>query len=199
MSRVRAPAASEGSVIAELVLQSDCRMLTALFGPSVKRLLQHLQSRPGNPYSSDNTLVIADDTGSVIGAMVGSVVAATRKSNLRAAGSLFAWYGPALVARLPGLLRAGATLEGLEPQDFYLSHIAVLPAHRGHGEGGALLRASEDRARRLDACRVVLDVEISNERARAFYERAGYRQLSAVRIDLRRGGVFSFFRLGKTL
>jgi ribosomal protein S18 acetylase RimI-like enzyme len=186
-------------VIAELVLQSDCRMLCALFGPSVKRLLQHLQARPGNPYSFDNTLVIADDDGAVIGAMVGSVVAAMRKSNLRAAGSLFRWYGPSLIARLPGLLRAGKALGDQQPRDFYLSHIAVLPEHRGHGEGGVLLRASEERAKGLGAGRVVLDVDVNNVRARAFYQRLGYGQLSVVRIDLRRSGVFTLFRLGKTL
>jgi ribosomal protein S18 acetylase RimI-like enzyme len=131
--------------------------------------------------------------------MVGSVVAASRKANLRAAGALFRWYGPALIARLPGLLRAGKALEDLRPQDFYLSHIAVLPERRGHGEGAVLLHASEERATKLGARRVVLDVDENNVRARAFYERMSYRQLSVVRIDLRRSGVFSFFRLGKTL
>jgi ribosomal protein S18 acetylase RimI-like enzyme len=194
----RPPIPAESADVAELILQSDCGMLPALFGPSVKSLLQHLQRRPDNPYSSTNTLVIAF-ADRVAGAMVGSPVAATMKANLRTAGHLFTWYGPAVIARFPGLLRAGKALDDLRTNDFYLSHIAVLPELRGRGAGSLLLRASEERAKALGAGRVVLDVEEHNDRARAFYARLDYREVSLVRIDLRRMGAFAFLRLGKTL
>jgi ribosomal protein S18 acetylase RimI-like enzyme len=196
---VRLPASSEKEAISELVLQSDCGMLSALFGPSVRTLLQHLQGRPDNPYSSTNTLVIVDEAGQAAGALVGSPAAATRKANIRTAGHLLAWYGPALIVHLPGLLRAGKALHGLGPNDFYLSHIAVRPELRGQGLGAVLLRAAEEHAKALGAQRVVLDVEEHNEGARAFYARLDYEDLSVVRIDLRRGGRFTFRRLGKAL
>jgi len=198
---VRSPVSSESEVISELILQSDCGMLPALFGPSVKSLLQHLQHRSDNPYSFNHTLVIADEAGSrsVVGAMIGSPVASTRGANLRTAGHLFTWYGPCLIARFPGLVRAGKALDDLQPEDFYLSHVAVLPEHRGRGAGSLLLRAAEERSRILGARRIVLDVEEHNERARALYARLGYRQVSLVRIDLRRMGVFTFIRLGRGL
>jgi ribosomal protein S18 acetylase RimI-like enzyme len=103
------------------------------------------------------------------------------------------------MARFPGLLRAGKALDDLRTNDFYLSHIAVVPELRGRGTGSLLLRASEERAKALGAGRVVLDVEEHNERARAFYARLDYQKVSLVRIDLRRMGAFTFLRLGKAL
>jgi ribosomal protein S18 acetylase RimI-like enzyme len=201
MYMVRLPVSSESEVVSELILQSDCGMLPALFGPSVTSLLHHLQHRSDNPYSFTHTLVIAEEAGSrsVVGAMIGSLAAATRRANLRTAGHLFTWYGPALITRFPGLIRAGKALDDLQPHDFYLSHIAVLPEHRGRGAGSRLLGAAEERSKILGARRIVLDVEKHNARAHALYARLGYRQLSLVRIDLRRMGVFTFFRLGKGL
>jgi hypothetical protein len=90
---VRSPDPTASAVISELILQSDCGMLPALFGPNVKSLLGWLLQRPGNPYSSANALVIMHKaTGpGVIGAMVGSLAAATRAANLRTAGQLARW------------------------------------------------------------------------------------------------------------
>lgn len=51
--------------------------------------------------------------------------------------------------------------------------LAVLPAYRGYGAGGALLSAVEEKARRTDCCRVTLEVREDNQ-ARNLYERAGY-------------------------
>lgn len=204
MFAVRSPHPEEDAVISELILQSDCGMLPALFGSNVKALLGWLLPRPGNPYSSANTLVITEDAaaparGEVIGATVGSPMAAARDSNLRTAGQLARWYGPAVIARLPRLARAGRAVESLARDDFYLSHIAVLPGCRGRGAGAQLLRVSEERARGLGARRLVLDVEEHSAGARAFYARMGYGQASVVRIDLGRHGLFSFLRLARDL
>ena len=210
MPTVRPAARTDADTVPELVLQSDCGLLPALFGPRVKSLLEWLLPRPGNPYSRSNTLVIEEDVAApaglsgpagsnVIGAMVGSLIAAARGSNLRTAGYLARWYGPAVIARLPRLARAGGAVESLARDDFYLSHIAVLPGCRGRGAGAQLLRASEDRARGLGARRLVLDVEEHNAGARAFYARMGYGQVSVVRIDLGGHGLFSFLRLARDL
>jgi ribosomal protein S18 acetylase RimI-like enzyme len=201
MFTVRAPRSTETETIAGLILQSDCGMLPALFGANVTPLLCRLQTAPANPYSAEHTLVIVDAErpGDVIGASLGSLAAEMRRTNLRTAGLLWGWYGPALIARLPRLDRAGAALEGQEPDDFYLSHIAVLAAHRGQGAGRELLGATEHHARRQGAGRVVLDVEEHNDGARAFYSRLDYRAASVIRIDLGRRGAFSFLRLTKGL
>jgi RimJ/RimL family protein N-acetyltransferase len=201
MVAVRPPAPAESGVVSELILQSDCGMLPALFGPGVPRLLAYLLSQPANPYCTANTLVIVEAArlGGVAGALVGSCAEAARRTNLHTAALLFAWYGPAVIARFPRLVRAGAALENLEPSDFYVSHIAVLPALRGRGFGKELLLAAEDRARQEGARRCLLDAEEHNERARSFYERLGYREESPLSIGLGRRGVFSFIRLLKEL
>ncbi|MGA2642169.1 MAG: GNAT family N-acetyltransferase [Spirochaetia bacterium] len=201
MFTIHPAAPTESGTVSELILQSDCGLLAALFGTTVKSLLSYLQARPGNPYSSTNMLVVSDDDGSrfVIGALVGALAAVTRRSNLRTAALLLAWYGPAVAARFPRLARAGKALDDLRRDDFYLSHIAVLPEHRGRGAGRELLRSGEERARQQGANRLVLDVEEHNDRARSFYARLDYRPASLLRIDLGRRGAFSFVRLFKDL
>jgi ribosomal protein S18 acetylase RimI-like enzyme len=57
-----------------------------------------------------------------------------------------------------------------------LNELFVRPAHRGTGVADDLLEAALDVARGQDLPldRIVLDVDPSNERARAFYERFGF-------------------------
>jgi RimJ/RimL family protein N-acetyltransferase len=52
--------------------------------------------------------------------------------------------------------------------------LAVLPGHRGTGVGRALLQAAEDRARREGCCKLTLEVQDDNARARALYQRFGF-------------------------
>lgn len=196
---VRPPYSAESGIVAELILQSDCGLLHALFGEEAAALLASLQSRPRNPYASENALVIAGEEGEVLGALVGSAAAAMRADEARTAALLLGWYGPVAILRFPRLARAGRALKSLRPDDFYLSHIAVLPGHRGRGLGRQLLLAGEERAARRGARRAVLDVERGNEGAIAFYGRAGYRLASRPVIDLGSRGAFSFFRLEKEL
>jgi ribosomal protein S18 acetylase RimI-like enzyme len=175
-------------------------MLPALFGGNVRALLERLQIETANPYSATNTLVIIRDSpgAPVVGAMVGSLVGTARRSNIHTAWLLARWYGPAVIARLPLLTRAGKAIEGMAGDDFYVSHIAVMPDSQRRGVGRELLLSGENRARENGARRIVLDVEEHNETARAFYARLGYRPLSPVRVDLGRIA-FCFLRLFKGL
>ncbi|MEX2186678.1 MAG: GNAT family N-acetyltransferase [Pirellulales bacterium] len=52
--------------------------------------------------------------------------------------------------------------------------LSVVPAFRGRGVGRVLLAAVEAKARRLDCCKVTLEVLADNARARAIYERVGF-------------------------
>ena len=54
--------------------------------------------------------------------------------------------------------------------------LAVLPSHRGKGIGRRLLEAVERKARTLGCCKVTLEVQEENRRARRIYERAGFAQ-----------------------
>jgi GNAT superfamily N-acetyltransferase len=55
--------------------------------------------------------------------------------------------------------------------------LAVLPQHRGGGVGKSLLAAAEERARRRGCCRLTLEVQDDNPRARALYERFGFEDV----------------------
>jgi GNAT superfamily N-acetyltransferase len=52
--------------------------------------------------------------------------------------------------------------------------LAVVPEHRGKGIGRALLTAAEERARRRGCCKLTLEVQDENRRARAVYTRFGF-------------------------
>ena len=57
-----------------------------------------------------------------------------------------------------------------------ISDYFVLPTCRGHGIGKRLLEAIEHRARELGCCRLTLEVQEHNSRARAIYGAAGFAQ-----------------------
>jgi len=54
--------------------------------------------------------------------------------------------------------------------------LAVLPAYRGRGIARQLLAAAEAKARALDCCKLTLEVQENNHRARRLYARAGFAQ-----------------------
>jgi len=56
--------------------------------------------------------------------------------------------------------------------------LAVSPAVRGRGVGGALLQAVEDEARRCGCCRLTLEVKADNHRARKLYRSFGFERRS---------------------
>ena len=52
--------------------------------------------------------------------------------------------------------------------------LAVIPKYRGRGIGRALLSAAEARAKSRGCCKLTLEVQDGNARARALYERFGF-------------------------
>ena len=54
--------------------------------------------------------------------------------------------------------------------------LAVLPSHRGRGIGRRLLETVEQQARSSGCCKVTLEVQEDNRRARRLYQAAGFAQ-----------------------
>jgi ribosomal protein S18 acetylase RimI-like enzyme len=71
--------------------------------------------------------------------------------------------------------------------------LAVLPAWRGRGVGSRLLDALETKARALGCCKVTLEVQENNARARALYGRKGFGQ--ATYVEAAGGALFYSKRL----
>lgn len=82
---------------------------------------------------------------------------------------------------------AGPLLRGLRTErvirppargEYYLAHLAVAPAWRGHGFGTTLVEWLAGRGRRQGHHCVALDVAADNPRAQALYERLGFHVCS---------------------
>jgi GNAT superfamily N-acetyltransferase len=69
-----------------------------------------------------------------------------------------------------------------------ISDYFVFPEHRGVGIGRRLLGAIEQHARELGCCRVTLEVQENNHRARRVYTAAGFSQ--AVHVPEAGGALF---------
>ncbi len=54
--------------------------------------------------------------------------------------------------------------------------LAVLPTERGRGVGRRLLEAVADKGRTLGCCKLTLEVQENNQRARRLYESVGFAQ-----------------------
>lgn len=90
-------------------------------------------------------------------------------------GDLWAIYG------MGSLWRAGALAllsRDVDNERFLMDGIAVAPEARGAGVGTSLLHAICDEARLRGYSAVRLDVIDSNNRARALYEREGFRPVA---------------------
>jgi ribosomal protein S18 acetylase RimI-like enzyme len=63
--------------------------------------------------------------------------------------------------------------------------LAVLAEHRGRGVGRSLLRAVEEHARRHDCCKLTLEVQEDNPRARALYDSFGFEDVVVQKLPTR--------------
>ncbi|GAA0537456.1 GNAT family N-acetyltransferase [Halorubrum ejinorense] len=75
-------------------------------------------------------------------------------------------YAAASVESPPPVFAAGDRL--------HLGELYVREPYRGEGVAGALLDRVDETAAARDCERVTLDVDVANERARAFYEKRGF-------------------------
>ena len=107
---------------------------------------------------------------------------------LVAGGGALAWLDDEAV---------GSARYGHQPDHLYIGRIAVLPAYRGRGIGGALVTHLEEEARQLGYAEAHLETRLALDRNLALYARLGY-QIREI-VPHPRNPTFSFARLGKML
>ncbi|GLS87523.1 molybdopterin-guanine dinucleotide biosynthesis protein MobC [Cypionkella aquatica] len=139
--------------------------LGTVMGPAPKAL--HFLTRV---LRANHAIVALDDAGNLLG-MAGFKTAAGSFAGGEIADIRHVYGSFGAAWRLPLLWM----LSDDEQAHFLLDGICVAPAARGLGIGSALMTAIEAEARARGYASVRLDVIDSNWRAKALYQRLGYR------------------------
>lgn len=87
---------------------------------------------------------------------------------------LIAWAGAQAVGQVSLVWRPMNDPLAAQLDCPWVVDLLTHPAYRSRGVGTALLRACEEAARAHGAARIGLGVGVTNQRARALYERLGY-------------------------
>jgi ribosomal protein S18 acetylase RimI-like enzyme len=125
----------------------------------------------------------------LVGARLRAAVA-LRKSDLLAADAGVA----------DRLQLAGRTLLKVQPDEFYISRIAVAQAARGRGLGERLLQEAEREAIRRGCARLVLEVAPESAAARRLYERERFTEIAVKKVvDPVTGRSLEYVHLAKSL
>ncbi|WP_235945950.1 GNAT family N-acetyltransferase [Saccharibacillus alkalitolerans] len=140
--------------------------------PDTLAALEELFRQPGCRLSFSNAIVCEDQEGGIAGFALGY------------AGDDAEALDEPLLRRLR---EQGLPTDGLVPEarpgEYYLDSLAVSGAYRGAGIGTTLIEAFERRAAELGWRKAMLVVDRANPKARALYERLGYREDGSVELS----------------
>ena len=104
----------------------------------------------------------------------------TFKLVLPMAWQIFSFYNPWELLRLAVRAPLAADGEETRPDEFYVSHLAVLPEFRRQGVGRALLNQADTLARSSGLAKCALCVDIDNPNAQQLYLSQGYQMAKTV-------------------
>ncbi len=92
-------------------------------------------------------------------------------------------------------------IKEVENDEYFISNLAVLPEHQGHGLGKFLLQQVEDKAMELGFHKLALTVDVENTRASSLYQQTGFRLIQTIEIEPLRKlmGYSGFHRMVKDL
>ena len=156
----------------ELIMLSAPGYLPYIFGSGARDLLSILFPDTGNWFSFEHSHC-AEVDGEVAGMALAysysqkkAEESRTLELTVRHLKSSFVELPDPRIIELAGQIEEG---------DYYISDMGMYPKFRGLGCGTRLFERLEDEARKAGCGRVVLDVKTDNTKARALYERLGYR------------------------
>jgi ribosomal protein S18 acetylase RimI-like enzyme len=146
-------------------------------------------------------LLILRDTDEVVGMLAVLTGAELVGCRLRAAVAL---VRSGLLTADAGvgdrLQLAGRTLLKVQPDDFYVSRIAVAPGARGRGLGERLLDEAEREGLRRGCARLVLEVAPESAAARRLYDRHRFSEIGVAKVvDPVTGRSLQYVHLAKPL
>jgi ribosomal protein S18 acetylase RimI-like enzyme len=135
--------------------------------------------------------VVAVVDGHVVGVAAFYDGAEHRRLNRKVFYPVMSFYGPLTGL---GVLRRGIQVQRAlvtppERDDVLIQHLGVSEQMRGRGIGAALLNNGYDTARNRGFRRCIGDVEVTNPRAQALYERLGCRVIEERKWPITSSGV----------
>ncbi|MDO3408462.1 GNAT family N-acetyltransferase [Saccharibacillus sp. CPCC 101409] len=174
--RIRPAAPGDASAVSLLMLEAIGDIAYTISGtedlPDTLSALEELFRLPNCRLSFRSVLVCEAEGGGIAGFALsypGAEAAALDEPLLRR-------------LRSRGLPTSGLVPEA-RPGEYYLDSLSVDEAYRGSGLGTRLIEAFERRAAELGEARAMLLVDRANVKARALYERLGYREDGSVELS----------------
>jgi len=175
-----------------------------LFGHATDKGTVHVLAalfREGRHFLSYQYSILAEAEGTVVGIAQEIPEAELSKATLQLVRALIKCFGWGAALRLAWRGFPLAFEGDAEAGEYYVSTLAVAPAHRNRGIGRVLLEDAARRARDLNISICSLSVMLHNINAFRFYQRAGYRIDRKVISKLHAPGVqySGFYRMIKPL
>lgn len=173
---------NDARVCAEIFYSADPEILEYLFVSKKNTCItiaEDLFSKPCNIFSKDYCFVEEDDNGDIIGAMW--IVEGNKK---RATERGFQKYYKDIMKYLPirkalcVFLRSvifAKHKDEIDDNEYYITALAVLPAHKNKGVASRLLTKVKEVAIESGFKKVSLLVDIKNECAKKTYLKNGYK------------------------
>jgi ribosomal protein S18 acetylase RimI-like enzyme len=192
--RIREAQPSDAPNIGRLLILSAQTFLPALFGPQIDHAVEEMARGLGTLFSYEHAW-IAEEGGRVHGMLLGYTGALKAAQDPRTGLALLGALRVGLIRRLPALLRTQSAIGVMGKDEFYISNVAVYPAHRGKGIGSLLIERARAEARKAHATRLILDVETDNPDAQRLYERLGFRVVHESPALVLAGHAFGFRRM----
>jgi len=180
---------------------SDKTFLPYLFGKDFEQVVQK-QFRTRKSLFSHEHVRIVEIGGKVAGMLLAYTFDQMRAEMARWATGFLGSIGLGFLVRLPVMLfrmifrrrDSGPRPSWVNPGEYYVANMAVLPEYRRQGLGRMLLADAETRANELRCTRLALDVEAENTAAVHLYEQYGFIREEH---NLQVMGKFEFLRFSK--
>lgn len=178
-----------------LVSMSAAELIPA-FGTSGVEVLKSLFCHKSNLFSYEHTQFVSIDSKN-IGMILSYDWKTEIKQSIKTGLLLVKYMKFQMLSGFPLLMGVNRVSGGADVNDYYISNVAVRPDYRGSGIGKALMLLAEDHAIGVQAMRIVLDVEVNNKKAIAFYNQLGYVRVGQVKEIITCGETHGFCRLTK--